>query len=321
MTGEELELFFAIEDVRIRAEVRSPTLRHPARRLYLDYRAAPLSSPAPAAAPDLELMERDGGAGEEGSGEERTKQEGRTEGDEHPVEPTPTGGSGRFRVRSSRGEWTMEDPESALSRFDVTLGELLLEAMVGTGTVHPLHAGGVVGANGALLLVGPGGAGKSTVTAALALEGYPVLGDDVVLLCTKSGRVRSFRRHMKLIPPAPELLGLPCPHGPGETLWEDVSYLLPEELGSRWAEPAAARHVVLLRFEPDAPSNLFPVQPGRAFQNLLPQLLYTEPGTATTFADLADTLAHARFHHLSFSRPRGAVERLARLLDPDRCTD
>lgn len=44
-----------------------------------------------------------------------------------------------------------------------------------------MHAGAIVGAEGAWCLIGPKGHGKSTLIAALAAEGIPVLTDDVLV--------------------------------------------------------------------------------------------------------------------------------------------
>ena len=45
-----------------------------------------------------------------------------------------------------------------------------------------LHAGSVLTPEGAVILVGPSGRGKSTLTASLHVQGYPLLGDDAILV-------------------------------------------------------------------------------------------------------------------------------------------
>jgi len=48
-----------------------------------------------------------------------------------------------------------------------------------------LHASAVAVGNGAVALVGPPGAGKSTLAAAFGRSGFPVLSDDIAALCDK----------------------------------------------------------------------------------------------------------------------------------------
>ncbi|HEV3124143.1 MAG TPA: hypothetical protein VG266_06160 [Candidatus Dormibacteraeota bacterium] len=57
----------------------------------------------------------------------------------------------------------------------------LLCALRATGLL-PLHAGAVVLAGGAVLLVGPSGQGKSTAAARAAADGLEVIADDTVLI-------------------------------------------------------------------------------------------------------------------------------------------
>jgi hypothetical protein len=66
----------------------------------------------------------------------------------------------------------------------------------------PLHASAVLTRAGAILFSGPVGGGKSTVAAALALRGFPVLADDICAIDASSGPL--------VIPGAPYLM-----------LWED----------------------------------------------------------------------------------------------------
>lgn len=53
--------------------------------------------------------------------------------------------------------------------------------------ITPLHACAVEIGGAAVAISGPGGAGKSTTAAALALQGTPVLCEDVTPLCEKDG--------------------------------------------------------------------------------------------------------------------------------------
>lgn len=50
-----------------------------------------------------------------------------------------------------------------------------------------LHAGAVVGTNGAVLIAGASGSGKSTLLAALAARGYAVVADDLAAISVPAG--------------------------------------------------------------------------------------------------------------------------------------
>lgn len=73
-----------------------------------------------------------------------------------------------------------------------------------------LHASAVVGARGAVLVAGPSGRGKSTVSAALATRGYSILCDDTAVVSLDADRrllVQPGTPHLKLWPDAVRRLG------------------------------------------------------------------------------------------------------------------
>jgi hypothetical protein len=78
---------------------------------------------------------------------------------------------------------------AALSLEDTAvylLGPILGFVLLLRGTTC-LHASSVAVRGGALALLGPAGAGKSTTAAALSRRGYPVLSEDVVTLSDQGG--------------------------------------------------------------------------------------------------------------------------------------
>ena len=74
-----------------------------------------------------------------------------------------------------RASWTAAE-------IAVLLCSSLLPAVLASRGALVLRASAVLGPTGAILLVGPSMAGKSTAAAALASAGWPVLSDDVVVL-------------------------------------------------------------------------------------------------------------------------------------------
>jgi len=113
-------------------------------------------------------------------------------------------------VVDATGATIWADWTSPLSVDDVAvylLGPVLGFALRSRGTIC-LHASAFITAGMAVALVGPGGAGKSTTVAALALRGAPVLSDDIVTLQPDQGDflVQPAYPHVKLWPESGAML-------------------------------------------------------------------------------------------------------------------
>jgi hypothetical protein len=95
----------------------------------------------------------------------------------------------RFHVsRALDHIWADWDaPLSDADAMSFLLGPVLGHVLRGQG-VLALHASAVVVAGRLIGFVGPGGAGKSTLAASLALAGHGVLSDDVLALRERAGR-------------------------------------------------------------------------------------------------------------------------------------
>jgi hypothetical protein len=107
-----------------------------------------------------------------------------------PVDPVPRARpdlrraqiAGLFRYQARAGRFVDLDVIAGADPRDVAdlfLGRVLTVIMYQRGLL-PLHAGAVRGRHGALVICGPSGVGKSTLTAALAARGYPLAADDMV---------------------------------------------------------------------------------------------------------------------------------------------
>jgi hypothetical protein len=96
----------------------------------------------------------------------------------------------RFRVTASGTEveaW-WDDPLTEVDAADYLLGGVIAFISRLRGAV-PMHASAVVIDDHAILFAGAAGAGKSSIAAAFAVLGYPVLSDDVVVVDDSSGCV------------------------------------------------------------------------------------------------------------------------------------
>ncbi len=105
----------------------------------------------------------------------------------------------RFLVSTSGSEvdaW-WDAPLTEVDAADYLLGGVLAFILRLRGLV-PLHASAVVVQDHAVLFAGAGGAGKSSIAAAFAILGYPVLSDDIVVMSDSGGCVLAHPSHARL---------------------------------------------------------------------------------------------------------------------------
>jgi hypothetical protein len=92
---------------------------------------------------------------------------------------------------------------------DYLLGGVLAFVVRLRGRV-PLHASAVVIEDQAVLFAGSAGAGKSSLAAAFAILGYPVLSDDVVVMDDSGACVRAYPSYARLSLWSDSAIGLFC---------------------------------------------------------------------------------------------------------------
>lgn len=154
------------------------------------------------------------------------------------------------------------------------------------GLFH-LHAAGVVGPDGrAWLLAGESGSGKSTLAYALARDGWPVLGDDGVLIEQTTGAVMAhawrepLQVSIELAAEFPEL-----EERSGTVDWSDPRHRTPmPAVGARRAPVGAL--AIVRRAAHDA---LTPISPTEALVALIrqsPAVLMTDAHSARHLATL-----------------------------------
>jgi hypothetical protein len=171
--------------------------------------------------------------------------------------------------------------------------------------VH-LHAAAVLQGDGATVLVGGEGSGKTSLAFWLSRRGHPVLGDDVALVRAGS-RVDAFKRLFKVDPAVLLEAALPVEH---TRLWEpgaSTAWYDPSD-GAGWANDARIASLVLLERGAGRGERLRPLRRSEALSTVLSHLLATGVHGSAAFASLADAVRGADVARLSFaSAARGAL--------------
>lgn len=153
--------------------------------------------------------------------------------------------------------------------------ELLLNRLADAGIVA-VHAGAVTDGSGALVLAGPSGRGKSTLTLALVSDGMKLLSDEFALIDRDSARILPYRRSVHVRPGTPErvpiLNGLlgdgPRAYG-GGIRWAVPQARLETALPGCLADPAPLRYVLVLEPPTAGAPVLHPISHGEAVVALL----------------------------------------------------
>jgi hypothetical protein len=139
-----------------------------------------------------------------------------------------------------------------------------------------VHAAGLVSEGKALLLIGPSGAGKTSLALSLLLQGWKCLSDEVILIdpedCMISPLPRSFHVDMRVLELFPELLS-----GRTEKVFADNSgkrLVDPSVIRSDWiAQPSLPHWIVFPSYSATNHNNLIPIGETEALSLLLGQAI------------------------------------------------
>jgi hypothetical protein len=208
--------------------------------------------------------------------------------------------AGRYEVS---GKWKPAADAGSLSDVLRTLRyQVALHLMHARRDLLWLHAGAVADGRGALLFVGPGASGKSTLAAALAARGWQYCGDDVVALDRVAGAVLPF-------PVAPTVRRPPPRPGMAP---EDVAALDRTEVRLDAAAvrraPARVVGVVFPAYRGGSAAELRPCGPAEAAVDLLRQCLNFPSHREAAVRCVCDLMQGGEAFHLAFSDADRAVE-------------
>lgn len=206
------------------------------------------------------------------------------------------------------------------------LFEPLLHMVLKRRGLVPWHGAAVAARDGTVLIVGAGGAGKSTTTLSLLLHGYGFIADDEVFLRLRDDRVvaRGAERHLHFtdrtaalldgLPPAHTLAQVPRGTARKRRLSADF-FSRPPQAGGEAA--GIVRLVLFSRVDPTADTSLTPLAPAEALRRLLlqrpkehPAVLPDKPSLERQFAACATLATSARAGELVLGRDLGCVPEL-----------
>jgi hypothetical protein len=200
------------------------------------------------------------------------------------------------------------------SAIDHLIAEITTRALQSDHEYVAVHAG-VVSRNGAgVLIPGPPGSGKSTLTSALVRGGFGFLSDEVALLEPGSSLMHPFPRPTALAPASMDLLGLqPDPISDGFRHFECL--FIPDELrpGSAGG-PTEVDLVLIPELAPNRPASVEVLDRAEALHVIVEQCFDIGRLGGSAVGALGDLVKDAHCFRLQVGDLRSAVDLVKDLL-------
>lgn len=195
-----------------------------------------------------------------------------------------------------------------------------------TGHCHTLltiHAAVIERYGRALIMPAPPGAGKSTLCAALLLNGWRLLSDEMALLDPLTGMVHPSPRPVSLKNKSIEIIRRLAPHavfGPQahNTIKGTVAHMrVPSESLARANETALPAWIIFPRYKVDAPPLLVSRPKGESFMRLAENCFNQNVHGLAGFEALSDLVERSDCYDFSYGRLGEAIEVFSHLPLPD----
>ena len=223
-----------------------------------------------------------------------------------------------YVVTERRGGAVMEAfHPTAPQAMGAFLGALIAAALGQTGDTVSLHAGAASFPRGAVVVIGPSMAGKSSVALHMAANGGRLLGDDSVAIA--EGRALSFGLAPKLRLPLPADAGRLFSGFAKARIRRAQSGIAHLRLrrgeGARFGQGAPLRGIVILKRVAEGKPRLRPADRPAAMRALITHAFAPQLGAAALVARLAALTGRTPAYTLEFSRSREAARALRRLVE------
>lgn len=176
-----------------------------------------------------------------------------------------------------------------------------------------LHAGCLALDGGGVLIAGPTGSGKSTLTLALVRAGLGFVSDDLVFLAHDGEHVEAlgFADAAGVTDTTAARFGLEAT--PRRAGFPKRLVRLEEAFGTVPVDRCDPRAIVFPRVVTDSPGTLEPLDAGEAYLRLVPDVLLTQPaGTQSHLRAISALLAQVRCYELKSGTDLGYTAELVR---------
>lgn len=220
-----------------------------------------------------------------------------------------------FQVHGSAGgTWGAGESLSRLAQ--ILLTETLYQLVYDLEQGLAIHAAALVKEGAGILIPGPTGAGKSTLTAWLALKGWQYQTDELVVLHLPGGRLEAFTRPVCLKPSAvPVIQPLLTADALDQCLAGPEGLLIPHRLLNADFRPMSVvpRIILIPDYQRDVQPQLIPLSGARTGFKLMGCHVNARNLPGHGFAQVADLARDARTFRLTYGGFQGLAEVLDRL--------
>ena len=179
-----------------------------------------------------------------------------------------------------------------------------------------LHAGAVrlkpsMG-RGTILLPGASHSGKTTLTTALALEGWPFVADEVSALNAETLGVDSYGKPVALRPASVDLFQsqLARLRTKGSPFDKDERFVPPTELGGLNHNAAPVVAFFFPSFQPDCADEFVRLSPGDVLTRLMHSVLNRDGMTPSVFRSLEAVARRAPAYYVQFTDMHDAIDKV-----------